>query len=124
MVVFQKSNTSNDIILTLTEKVTIENPYYLFVFENRTTKGKVKFVKSSTDDLSSYPERFNEFTVARALFTEIGKYVYRVYEQDNESNTDETGLNLLENGQAEFIDVPAETYTEYSSETTYKVYGG
>ena len=35
---------SNNIVVTLTEKTTISNPYYLFVFEQMTSKSLVKFI--------------------------------------------------------------------------------
>lgn len=124
MLTLQKGNTTDNIVLTLTEKVTITNPYYLFVFTHATTKQEIKFIKSYSDDLSAYPARYNEFTIATTLFTTVGKYVYHVYEQSSSTNTDPTGLNLLENGQAVLLDVAQDVFTEYSPTTSFKVYAG
>ena len=54
---------TNTIVLTLTEKQLLTNPNYLFVFTNRSSNVVVSFVKLNATDLSSYKDRFNEFSI-------------------------------------------------------------
>ena len=46
--------TVNDVIVTLTEKVTITNPIFLFEFENQNTKQKYYCIAA---DISAYVDR-------------------------------------------------------------------
>lgn len=94
-----KGVTSN-IIVTLTEKQLLTTPNYLFVFTGRTTNTDIKFVLLNADDTSPYKSRYNKFSINNALFAnaEAQQYTYNIYEQASTSNTDPTGLNLLETG--------------------------
>jgi hypothetical protein len=121
MLTINKANNTDNIVLTLTEKVTLTNPYFLFVFTHITTKAQVKFVAGS--DLSNYPWRYNEFTITNSLFSIVGQYIYQVYEQSSPTNTDPTGLNLLETGRAQFKNTPF-TITKYAPTTNYTTYAG
>ena len=119
MIQLTKGQTQN-IILTLTEKQTLTNPNYLFVFENRSTNTDVKFVKLNNTDISAYKERYNEFSiVVNSHFNTSlnGQYTYSVYEQASTSNLNPTGLNLLETGIME-LEGTTISFTEY--ETTSK----
>lgn len=99
MIVLTKGVTSA-IVLTLTEKQLLNNPNYLFVFTGRSTKTTVKFVLLNNADISPYKDRYNKFSIAHTLFTnaKVQQYTYNVYEQASTTNTDPTGLNLLETG--------------------------
>jgi len=122
MIRFTKGQTQN-IILTLTEKQLLTNPNYLFVFTNRSANTEVKFVKLNATDLSLYKDRYNEFSiVTNTNFASSlnGQYVYQVYEQASTSNTNPTGLNLLETGIMELVGTPFE-FTEYSTTDTYTI---
>jgi hypothetical protein len=122
MIRFTKGQTQN-IILTLTEKQLLTNPNYLFVFTNRSANTEVKFVKLNATDLSLYKDRYNEFSiVTNTNFGSSlnGQYVYQVYEQASTSNTNPTGLNLLETGIMELVGTPFE-FTEYSTIDTYTI---
>ena len=119
--------TTQTIILTLTELQTVANPYYLFVFAQSTTKQVVSFIKSSDDDESDYPERYNQFTINTAqLFAaaQAGEWLYTVYEQDNDSNTNPTGMLVLERGKMQLQTNSSFSYTTYNLNTTYKAYNG
>jgi hypothetical protein len=116
-----------DIVLTLTEKTTLTNPYYLFVFTHETTKEVISFIKSYADDTSLYPNRFNEFIFASTLFAtaSIGKYIYQVYEQASSTNKDVAlTTSMIENGKMDLNKSTSFTYPQYSAATTYKAYGG
>jgi hypothetical protein len=117
-----KGQTQN-IILTLTEKQTITNPNYLFVFENRSTNTEVKFVKLNNTDVSAYKERYNEFSIVvnTHFNTSLnGQYTYTIYEQTSTTNTNPTGLNLLESGIMELSGTTI-SFTEYETTSTFTI---
>ena len=115
-------------IFTLTENVSLNNPYFLFVFTHILTKKKVKFVKSSGDDESNYPERYNQFTINMPVVFDgapIGQYNYTVYEQTSNSNTDESLTGApLEYGKLIIDRTTPFTFTKYNAPTTYATYNG
>jgi hypothetical protein len=114
---------TDSIILTLTEKQLLTNPNYLFVFTNRSSNLQVKFVQLNAADVSAYKDRYNEFSIVTNTYfgsSLNGQYVYNVYEQVSTSNTDPTGLNLLETGILE-LDGTGISYTQYSTTDTYKI---
>lgn len=118
---------NKDVIVTLTEKTTISQGYYIFEFIHETTKEVLTIVKSFTLDLSNFKYRYNKFTFASSLYANstIGKYVYTIYESTiNTTNT--TGLNAIEFGKMDLN--ASSTYTdvfnEYSTSTSFKTYGG
>jgi hypothetical protein len=122
MIQLTKGQTQN-IILTLTEKQTLTNPNYLFVFENRSTNIDVKFVKLNNTDISAYKERYNEFSiVVNSHFNTSlnGQYTYSVYEQASTSNLNPTGLNLLETGIMELSGTTI-SFTEYETTSTFTI---
>lgn len=128
MLNFGGANTTQNFVVTLTERVSINNPYFLFVFEHVTTKQVFKFVLNSANDLSAYPDRFNQFQInVPTLMPSApeGDYRYSVYEQSSSSNTDValTGA-LLEVGQMKMDVLPDRTYTKYNQSQSFKVYNG
>jgi hypothetical protein len=122
MIRLTKGQTQN-IILTLTEKQLLTNPNYLFVFTNRSANTDVKFVRLNNTDISQYKDRYNEFSIVTNtnFSTSLnGQYDYEVYEQASTTNTNPSGLNLLESGIMELVGTPFE-FTEYSTTDTYKI---
>ena len=122
MIRLTKGQTQN-IILTLTEKQTLTSPNYLFVFENRSTNTEVKFVKLNAADISAYKDRYNEFSiVVNSYFNTSlnGQYTYTIYEQASPTNTDPTGLNLLETGIMELSGTTI-SFTEYETTSTFTI---
>jgi hypothetical protein len=117
-----KGQTQN-IILTLTEKQLLTSPNYLFIFENRSTNTDIKFVRLNNTDISAYKERYNEFTiVVNSLFNTAlnGQYTYTIYEQTSTTNTNPTGLNLLETGIME-LEGTTISFTEYETTSTFTI---
>jgi hypothetical protein len=117
-----KGQTQN-IILTLTEKQLLTSPNYLFIFENRSTNTDIKFVKLNNTDISAYKERYNEFTIVVNTYFNTalnGQYTYSVYEQASPSNTNPTGLNLLETGIME-LEGTTISFTEYETTSTFTI---
>lgn len=111
------------IYLTLTEKQTISSPNYLFTFKNRSTNQEVKFVLLYAADVSLFKERYNKFSIKVDKYFSSkprGQWTYSVYEQTSTSNTDETGLTLLEYGIM-WLNDAEEIYTEYQTKDTYKI---
>jgi hypothetical protein len=117
-----KGQTQN-IILTLTEKQLLTSPNYLFIFENRSTNTDIKFVKLNNTDISAYKERYNEFTIVVNNYFNTalnGQYTYTIYEQTSTTNTDPTGLNLLESGIME-LEGTTISFTEYETTSTFTI---
>jgi hypothetical protein len=125
MLLLTQGKTDDQIVVTLTEKATLTDPYYLFVFEHFTTKEIVRFVAGP--DQSLYPARFNAFAINTAsLFANasVGQWSYKVYEQASAVNTDEAGLNEVENGRMRLDKSGNFSYQQYEPSTNYKAYGG
>ena len=88
-------NTSNNLILTLTEKTTLVNPFYLFNFKSQQSKNEFNFICS---DISTATTRYNKFilvetgstsqnlTAGVVSLTDSGWYDYKVYEQASSTN--------------------------------------
>ena len=79
-------NTSNTVVVTLDEKAVSTTHDWLFEFKNEQTGG-IKYC--SADDISLYPERYNEFVIVDApveiplngtLNFNSGSWSYKVYE--------------------------------------------
>lgn len=114
------------IIVTLNELKTIDAPYYLFVFTHTTTSDVVKFIKSSSDDESEYPERYNLFTINSSLFDGFldGEWHYTVYEQESSTNEDISLARAVENGKLKLNPEEEFEYIKYNQTQTYKSYNG
>ena len=73
--------------VTLTEKVTIANPYFLFSMKCRQTDAVKNFILT---DISTFKERYNEFLfdegVTDAKTLEVGEHEYKIYAQISSNN--------------------------------------
>lgn len=92
----------NDIILTLTESASIQDPVFLFKFiwENDVTD--VDAIYWIGTDISTWTERYNHFELTEGtdVTFRLGQYEYEVYEAATGSTpVDETGLTRLEIGR-------------------------
>lgn len=114
-------------VVTLEEKRTITNAYYLFKFAHDQSSSISYCIPTDT---SAYPERYNKFTITdtsnpTALSGQVnlnaGFYKYYIYEQSSSTNLDPTGLTLVEQGKALCITtLPTEyTHTVTLTETVY-----
>lgn len=128
MLQFKQDDTAAVLILTLTEKVSITAPNYLFVFTHVLTKNVVAFVELFTDDESLFPSRYNKFTIdPSAVFVgeQPGEWHYNVYQQVSAINTDPTlAEGLLENGKMILDRDVAFEYSKYDTPTFYNTYNG
>ena len=121
MLVIEKEESKNW-YLTLTEKVTIANPYFLFAFTHRLTNEVTTVILS---DISTHKERYNEFAVVEgSTFTlDAGEFEYQVYAQTSSSNLSPALANeLVESGilKVEF-DVTRTYYEVTLNEKIYEI---
>lgn len=114
MLEFNTTDATVELILTLTEHVTVNDPTFNFVFTHVLTGNTVEFSKTSAEDESNNTERFNAFTIDTSVFTLPGEYHYEVTE-------DQTGT-VLEKGKL-LVDRDF-NFTKYNGSTSYKVYTG
>lgn len=112
MLQFNQSDIVVQLILTLTEKVTVADPVYNFVFTHVLTKTEVNFSKTTDEDESAFPDRYNAFTILTNLFDQPGEWHYEVIE-------DQTGFTL-EKGKL-IIDRDF-NFNMYNGSTTYNTY--
>jgi len=119
MLQINKAETKNW-YLTLTEKTTISNPYYLFSLKHRLTAVEYNFLLT---DISSYKERYNEFAITEGatVTLDAGEYLYRIYAQTSSNNTNpELANELVEEGLVK-VDFDV-TRSEYTVELNEKIY--
>ncbi len=122
MIRLTKGQTQS-MILTLTEKQLLTNPNYLFVFTNRSSNVEIKFILLNAADISLYKDRYNKFSITTNTYFNTalnGQYNYQVYEQTSSSNTNPSGLNMIESGIMDLVGTPF-NFTEYSTTDTYTI---
>jgi hypothetical protein len=86
MIIINKGSV-NTMIVTLLDKVTIANPYYLFVLESKIGEATVKAILT---DHSQYPNRYQEFHFNEPDTIEIGEkgnYTYKFIQKATASTT-------------------------------------
>jgi hypothetical protein len=119
--------TAENIVVTLTEKRTLDEGYYLFIFTHYTTKQTVTKIYNFLADDSEFTDRFNQFEInTNTVFSgcPTGMWKYKVYEQASSSNTDPAGLTEIEDGILR-LEPAAEFEREvYSQSQSFKVYAG
>ena len=118
---------TEEMIVTLNERRTLAAGYYLFLFENVTTRDQVTKIFNFSDDESSYPDRYNQFPIVTStLFAgqNTGHWTYRVYEQASSSNVDPTGLTEVETGILQLKPATVDSFVENTGATTFTQYEG
>ena len=123
---------NNFLIFTLSEKVTLTNPYYLFSFKHQVLMSSVNFIAS---DVIGFPTRYNKFLITETTGTvnltsgvvslpETGFYEYAIYEQTSSSNLDISNTTgLLEIGMVK-VESNLPIYREYDNQSkTIITYG-
>lgn len=124
-----EKGTTNTLIVTVTEKVTIETPVFLLWLKSDVTHEETSCIVTDT---SSFPERYNSFSVTETdepdnlegeiSLSENGFYHYEFYEQSDEENLDKANATtLLESGKMEVIKADREIIAP-ATEKTYKTY--
>ncbi|CAB4148435.1 hypothetical protein UFOVP528_2 [uncultured Caudovirales phage] len=120
MLLITKGETKNW-YLTLTEKVTIANPKFLFSFKNRVTEFETNVLLT---DISAYIDRYNKFAVTEGTTFDLdcGEYNYFVYAQTSTTNTNPLLADeLVEEGLFKLL-LGTITTTEYEVDLTEKIY--
>lgn len=118
---------TEEMIVTLNEKRTLDSGYYLFIFEHVTTRQQVTKIFNFTEDESDYPDRFNNFPIVTStLFSgkPRGHWTYKVYEQASSTNTDPDGLTEVENGILQLKPATEFEFTESTGATSFTQYDG
>jgi hypothetical protein len=83
--IYIEKDTTNKIVLTLTENSTLSNPNYLFVFENEWDTAEAP-IEIYLPDTSTATDRYNLFTLVDGSGTGAdldlvkGQFTYTVYE--------------------------------------------
>lgn len=128
----------NTVTVTLTEKVTITSPLFVFVFVNDNTGKKVA---CTATDTSANTTRYNRFSITvgvstplqgKVLLDDYGFYHYYVYQTADASTFDYTNIDatdlrtltgLVEEGKM-YWKAPATSYNSYKDvRTSAKSYG-
>lgn len=124
MIHLTKGNTET-VYVTLKEKQTLSAPNFLFRFVHRATNVEVKFVKLYATDLSSYKDRFDQFSIvvnSHFANSESGQWNYYIYEQTSTTNTNPANAtSLLETGIMQLADATSFTYTKHNPSNTFIV---
>jgi hypothetical protein len=126
MLVYTKG-VQSDTVVTLNESRTILAPHYLFVFTNTVLKKSITQIVNYTDDQSAYQDRFNLFqfdTITLFANETPGQWFYDVYEQASSTNTDPTGLTLVECGKMTLKNSSSLTKIGHEPATIYQGYAG
>lgn len=125
MIYLTKMQTSDEIIVTLTEKQTLAAPNYLFIFINRTDNTEAKFIKLNNQDISTHKERYNKFVIdTKHEFDNklAGEWTYYIYETTHTNNLNPAqATSLLETGILRLNDNSIFEFTEYETNNTFKV---
>jgi hypothetical protein len=109
--IYIEKNKVNEVVLTLSEKSSLIDPYYLFTFQNEFNVG-ANLIVYSQDDISSSTDRYNLFLIEEnnsgstsggtgvVLSLVEGQYNYKVYESTTPTLdiNDTTGI-IIENGR-------------------------
>ena len=130
MMLIVAKNTNSTLIVTLTEKVTLTSPYYLFAFTSDVSQLTKYFISA---DISIHTTRYNEFLITETSGTEIltsgtitlnptGQWTYRIYEQTSSTNLDPTqATTLLEIGIVKVTGTATTYYTNSGLDNTFYI---
>lgn len=125
-------NANNTLILTLTEKVTLAVPTFLFKFTNDITRESVLFISTN---LSNYTDRYDKFLITETSGTinassgvieldPTGFWKYEIFEQASTTNLLEslTGA-MVENGKVKVIGTETVRNVYNPTSKKYKGFG-
>lgn len=124
MIKLTRNTVNTNIALTLTEKVTISNPYFLFEFTKDMTDVSYYVICADTStetqryNLFSITEGGNDPTNGNITLGLEGFYKYNIYEQASSTNLDPSGLTLVESGKMKLLG-DTQTFTKHSISVDY-----
>lgn len=123
-------NTVNDVVVTLKELTTIDNPYYLFEFISDDTNVSKLFTGV---DISPNVDLYNEFSIELTSGVEDltdsviklpvkGYYHYNIYSMVTQGNLDINNITeLVESGKVYIDDAVNPVKTSYTGGNNTKV---
>lgn len=125
-------NTTNTVILTLSEKTTLTNAVYLFEVINDMSNEVKCFIAA---DISTNKLRYNEFEFIENVTEDLlngtfsltlsGFYKYNVYEQVSSTNLNPLlALNLIDKGKLNVVSQLSDYPVYTGNENNTIVYGG
>jgi len=131
-VILINKNTTNKVILTLSEKTTLTNAKYLFEVINDMSNTVKCFIAA---DISTNKLRYNEFDFIENVtenllngtfsLTLSGFYKYNVYEQASTTNLNPLlALNLIDKGKLNIVSQLSDYPVYTGNENNTVVYGG
>jgi hypothetical protein len=100
------------------------NPFFLFVCTNNVTENIVKFVATNISTSARY-DRSTIVVNNHFANEDAGLWSYQIFEQASSTNTNQTGLNMVEEGYLQLMqtvdpdvvyDGQVNTFKTYSSE--------
>lgn len=122
-------NSVNVVSLTLVEKTTLPNPYYLFEFQNIYTRKKYFQIFTDVSISGEARTRANEFNIEvidsgsganKIILGDIGQYNYTIYEQVSDSNLNPANTTrIVERREMRLLDSEATIYVEHEIEIEY-----
>jgi hypothetical protein len=131
-VILINKNTSNTVVLTLSEKTTLTNAKYLFEVINDMSNDVKCFIAA---DISTNKLRYNEFVFIENVTEDLlngtfslllsGFYKYNVYEQASTTNLNPLlALNLIDKGKLNVVSQLSDYPVYTGNENNTIVYGG
>jgi len=131
-VILINKNTTNTVILTLSEKTTLTNAVYLFEVINDMSNEVKCFIAA---DISTNKLRYNEFEFIENVTEDLlngtfsltlsGFYKYNVYEQASTTNLNPLlALNLIDKGKLNVVSQLSDYPVYTGNENNTIVYGG
>lgn len=130
MIVINKGQ-SNTVVVTVTEKTTITNPYYLFEFTNDMAKVPKVCIAANVSDAT---ERYDKFVITeqssspnnllgQITLTQKGFWKYKIYAQESSTNLVPADADeLVEIGKCRVEDTISTSTVYEGQQTTYKVF--
>lgn len=122
-------NSVNVVSLTLVEKTTLPNPYYLFEFQNIYNRKKYFQIFTDVSISGEARTRANEFNIEvvdsgsganKIILGDIGQYNYTIYEQVSDSNLNPANTtSIVERREMRLLDSEATIYVEHEIEIEY-----
>jgi hypothetical protein len=124
-------NSSNEVVLTLSEKTSIASPTYLFEFINDATKETKLFI---SQDYSNNKERFNIFNIIETstevpltgrVSLSVGNWKYNIYQQTSTTNLVVANSGAkVENGRVDVVGTDSELNSFNGEQIIYKEFNG
>ncbi len=124
-----KATNNLNVPLSLVEKTTLDNPYYLFEFTNDLTRKKYYQIFTDVSVIGDQRNNWNLFNIEvvnsgsganKIILGNVGQYGYIIYEQTSSTNLDPTlATGIVEKGRMRLIDSETSIYVEHEIEIEY-----